>query len=114
MLPHRLDEVERHACLAGIPYAMEHVGFSKYHVSCFYLRSDAFEEKLSSPFTHNHDLFLGMAMGRMGVRSQLQGYEPRGNRRELLRRTIELNVGFRSGRRALRLNAVSLHHAALQ
>ncbi len=49
---------------------------SKYYVSHLYLRSDAIEEKLSSPFTHNHDLFLGMAMGWMGLRSQLQGHEP--------------------------------------
>ena len=100
--------------MAGIPHAVEHVGFSKYRVSLFHLGSDTVEEKFSSAFTHNHDLLFGMAMGWMGLRSQLQGHEPGGKRGELLRGAIELNVGFRSGRRALWGNAFSLHHCAPQ
>src|ERR1700733_3467227 len=114
MLPHQLDEVERHAGLAGIPHAMKNIGFGKHHVPCFYLGSNAVEKELPSPSTYNHDLFLRMAMRWMRLRSRLQRHEPRGKRGKLLGRTVEFNVGSCSGRRALWPNAFDLHHATLQ
>src|SRR6201996_8308810 len=84
VLSHHLDEVERHAVLAGIAHTVKHVGFRKDHVSRFYLGGGAIEEKLPRALTHDHDLFFGMAMRRMRLRSRLQGYEARGKRGELL------------------------------
>jgi hypothetical protein len=47
--PH-LDEVKRHMRFARISYGMQHTDFGKHHVTHLYLRVDAVEEKLSSPF----------------------------------------------------------------
>ena len=114
MLPHQLDELERHTRLAGIPHVMKNIAFGKRHVPCFYLGSNAVEKEFPTPSTYNHDLFLRMAMGWMRLRSRLQRHEPRGKGDKLLRRTVEFNLGSCSGRRALWQNAFSLNHATLQ
>ena len=111
-LSHNLDEVERHLRLPGVSNAVQHIGFCKDHVPCPDLRGDSVDGELSGPLAHDHDLFLNVAVRRMGLRSRNKRDKSRGKCSKLLRRPVEVHVGFRTWRVAFRAKALRLYDTA--